>query len=51
MKDISESLTIFEGRKIRRMWDEKEEKWFFSVIDIVAILTADKLSNGKKILE
>ena len=22
---------IFEGRKIRRQWDEKKEKWFFSV--------------------
>ncbi|MFA4814828.1 MAG: BRO family protein [Candidatus Gracilibacteria bacterium] len=33
------SLTIFENFKIRRYWDEKREKWFFSVIDIIAILT------------
>lgn len=31
-------ITIFEGQKIRRHWDEKAEKWYFSVIDIVAIL-------------
>ncbi len=31
-------LTIFEGQKIRRLWDEKKEKWYFSVIDIIAIL-------------
>ena len=30
------SIAIFEGKKIRREWDEKEEKWYFSVIDIVA---------------
>jgi DNA-damage-inducible protein D len=31
-------LAIFEGRKIRRIWDEKQEKWYFSVIDIIAVL-------------
>lgn len=31
-------LAIFEGRKIRRKWDEKHEKWYFSVIDIMAVL-------------
>lgn len=30
---------VFESRKIRRVWDERKEKWFFSVIDIVALLT------------
>ncbi len=28
----------FENKSIRRLWDEKREKWFFSIIDIVAIL-------------
>ncbi|MDO9399799.1 MAG: BRO family protein [bacterium] len=32
-------ITIFEGQKIRRIYDEKNEKWYFSVIDIVAVLT------------
>jgi hypothetical protein len=32
-------LAIFEGRKIRRHYDEKIGKWYFSVIDIVAVLT------------
>jgi len=35
----SKTLAIFEGQKIRRHWDEKKEKWFFSVIDIIAVLT------------
>jgi len=33
------SLAIFEAYKIRRIYDEKKEVWYFSVIDIVAALT------------
>jgi hypothetical protein len=32
-------IAIFEGRKIRRHWDEKNEKWWFSVVDVVAALS------------
>lgn len=32
-------IAIFEGQKIRRMWDEDKELWYFSVIDVVAALT------------
>lgn len=32
-------LAIFEGKKIRRVWDEEKELWYFSVIDIIAVLT------------
>lgn len=31
-------LTAFKGKKIRRHWDAKQEKWYFSVIDIIAVL-------------
>ena len=31
-------IAIFEGQKIRRIWDKKQEKWYFSVIDIIAVL-------------
>jgi DNA-damage-inducible protein D len=30
---------IFEEREIRRIHDEKSETWFFSVVDIVQVLT------------
>lgn len=39
MKKELSNLTVFEGRKIRRVWDKRREKWLFSVIDIVAALT------------
>ena len=32
-------IALFEGKKIRRKWNEKNGKWFFSVVDIVEILT------------
>ena len=33
------SLKIFEENKVRAVWDDETEEWYFSVIDIVAILT------------
>ncbi|MFA5169725.1 MAG: BRO family protein [Candidatus Paceibacterota bacterium] len=32
-------IAIFEGNKIRREWDDKKEKWYFSVVDVVAVLS------------
>jgi len=34
----NKQITIFEGKKIRRLWDEKKEKWYFSVVDIIQAL-------------
>ena len=41
-------LKIFEDKKIRTKWDEKEEKWYFSVVDIVAVLTENDYQAGRK---
>ncbi|MDD5626169.1 MAG: BRO family protein [Patescibacteria group bacterium] len=35
----NKQITIFEGQKIRRLWDDKKEKWYFSIIDIMTVLT------------
>ena len=32
-------LQLFEGRKVRTVWDEEAQEWFFSVVDVVAVLT------------
>jgi hypothetical protein len=39
MAKKSNIIAIFEGQKIRRVWDETLEKWYFSVVDVVAVLT------------
>ena len=36
---MKNNLAIFEKFKVRKHFDEEKQKWFFSVIDIVAILT------------
>ena len=41
-----EKIAIFKGQKIRRLWDENQEKWLFSVVDIVAILSNS--TNARK---
>src|SRR3989344_4853313 len=38
-KTTKTKIAIFEEKKIRRHWDGKAEKWYFSVVDIIQILT------------
>ncbi len=33
------SIRFFNDREVRAVWDEKNSKWWFSVLDIVAVLT------------
>ncbi len=40
--DSESTIAIFEGYKIRRHYDEENEVWYFSVIDIIAVLTDQK---------
>ena len=35
----TESLQLFEDRRIRTAWNEEEEKWYFSIVDIISVLT------------
>ena len=33
------SIQLFNDKKIRTVWDDTKEKWYFSIIDVIAILT------------
>lgn len=33
------ALQLFQEQKIRTVWDDEAEKWYFSVVDVVAVLT------------
>lgn len=35
----TESLQLFENQPIRTAWDDKEEEWYFSIVDVVGVLT------------
>ena len=34
-----EALRLFEEKKVRTVWDDVEEKWYFSIVDVCGILT------------
>ncbi|MDR1700743.1 MAG: hypothetical protein LBR68_06085, partial [Lachnoclostridium sp.] len=34
-----EALQIFEDKKVRSVWDAEAEKWYISVVDVIAVLT------------
>lgn len=33
------AIRIFEERRVRTLWDDTEEKWYFSVVDVISVLT------------
>jgi len=53
--DKENSIKIFEEKRIRTAWNETEEKWYFSVVDVVSVLTDqpdyDSARNYWKVLK
>ncbi|MCX4339892.1 MAG: BRO family protein [Lachnospiraceae bacterium] len=47
----NDKIQLFEDRKIRTAWDEEQEEWYFSVVDVVAVLTdsADPAAYWRKL--
>ncbi len=39
---MSDNIKIFEGSKIRSVWDAEKEEWYFSVVDVISVLTDSK---------
>jgi hypothetical protein len=39
------AIKLFESKQIRTKWDENQEKWFFSIVDVVAVLTDSERSR------
>ena len=37
--DASQAIRLFEGQQIRYTWDEQKEKYFFSIVDVIQVLT------------
>ncbi|MFR9253143.1 MAG: Bro-N domain-containing protein [Oscillospiraceae bacterium] len=35
----NDKIQLFEDKRIRTAWDEKKEEWYFSIVDVVAVLT------------
>ena len=41
------AIKLFENHKIRTHWDEKQEKWHLSVVDIITVLTSSKYQKAR----
>ena len=50
---MENELKLFEQQKIRAHWDEEQQKWYFSISDVIAILTEsiDPLAYWRKLKE
>ncbi len=46
-----QTIQLFEQRKVRTVWDDEAEKWYFSVVDVVGVLTdsADATAYWRKL--
>ena len=40
-----QALQLFEEKKIRTLWDSEQEKWYFSVVDVILVLTDSTISR------
>ena len=44
----NDGIQLFEDQKIRVAWDEQQEEWYFSVVDVVAVLTEQSTYDGAR---
>jgi prophage antirepressor-like protein len=42
MSKKQDSIVLFQESGVRRVWDEEKEQWYFSVVDVVQVLTESK---------
>jgi len=33
------AIQVFEERQVRSLWDAEQEKWYISIVDVIAVLT------------
>jgi len=45
---MKNKMKLFQEKKVRTHWDEEKEKWYFSVIDVIAILTEQTGHQGAR---
>ena len=46
MADPNDKIQLFENQRIRTAWDEEKEEWYFSIVDVVAVLTNQPDQRG-----
>jgi prophage antirepressor-like protein len=41
-----QAIQLFEQKQVRTLWDDEQEKWYFSIVDVVSVLTDS--ADGRK---
>ena len=41
-----DEIKLYENKQIRSVWDEEKEEWYFSVVDVVGVLTEQESARG-----
>lgn len=42
------AIRVFEEKKVRTQWDDKNEKWYFSIVDVISVLTEQNGLQGAR---
>ena len=48
MKNTKNEIKLFEDKKVRSIWDEDQERWYFSIVDVIVILTEQNSYQGAR---
>jgi len=48
MNEQNNKIKLFEEKQVRAVWDEEAEKWWFSIVDIIEILTEQPTHDGAR---
>jgi len=43
-----EQIQLFEDRRVRTVWDDEQEKWYFSIVDVVSVLNGVDFQTARK---
>lgn len=41
-------IMLFDGQKVRSVWNEEDERWYFSIVDVCAVLTDNDYQTSRK---
>lgn len=41
-----QQIQLFEDKMVRTVWDDEEEEWYFSIVDVCGVLTEQKTRRG-----
>ena len=42
------AIKLFEEKRVRTIWDDQQEKWYFSVVDVIQVLTENDYQTARK---